>query len=406
MRVGRTWRVAALGGAFALAWVASCHAYSGDEGTAAENDAAVEGALADAGGGTDAGADADATPACIPQPIVVSDAGESSMCNGMLVDLSGNPDHCGFCNHRCADGLCLQGHCAVVEVAANDAGIPDITGADGDVYFSVFSPGIGIIGRYSPASNDATTLGGFDAGGAGVTSASWIKVGGGTAFVIANSIGVVGVPLDGGPSALVANTPNSVSELAIDDGNIYWIDYGDGVHRRPLDADASTQYYVAPFSGSVSELAVDPKVVAFAVHEDASAPDPKTLHIRPVGGQEKVLPALVGVRSIALDEEYIYLGDTSGRVGRVPKSGAGTIVEPVTAIPVSQLVLALAVDDTNVYFVTADNIYSSLSAIWQASKCGGTAHKLVDDNTYVRRLVSDGGYLYWPHSNAIARMSK
>lgn len=348
----------------------------------------------------------DAAPACVPSPIDVN-AAEPTTCNGIGVDLTGNPDHCGFCNHKCPDGTCIGGACRVIDVAMNPLGHPVLTTDGTDLYVVVNStadpPDSGQVGRYSPASNTYEVITPFDPKTKG---ARGIKVGGGKYFFVADSYGVLGGPLSGGLAATIVDSPDSITEIGLGNDDLYWVHYNGGVHRRPFDGGAETLLYMGPFQESVGGLRVDSNTLAFGVRDDGGAPFTVTLHVRKAGAPEQLVPNLLGVNATVMDADYIYLADTTGRVRRVAKNAPSTF-EQVTSVPGPWLSpIGLAVDDEYIYLATNDGSTNGQFSIFKASKCGGTAHRLVTDTFVFMGLVAAGGYLYWTHANAIAKMSK
>ncbi len=104
-----------------------------------------------------------------------------------------------------------------------------------------------------------------------------------------------------------------------------------------------------------------------------------------------------GYSQLALDDTYVYFGDRNGRVMRVPKTGG-----PITTVgtyPGNRVIVAVAVDTTNVY-VGVDapqptgytGNYGNLVVV---PKTGGTPVSLTDQATNIVCLALDDDYIYW-----------
>lgn len=206
---------------------------------------------------------------------------------------------------------------------------------------------------------------------------------------------ILAIPIGGGSPTTVATTSTDVDSLALANNNLYWTEMNDsfppsgppiaqmvpvsggaptsfsvptsvsgeqspfltasggdavyasfspgaGFLRLPFDGSAAT---VVDAEGSMGPMGFDSVNIYFAV-SGALAVVPKS------GGAPTNLVATQNARSIATDDDFIYIADdtSTGRILKVAKSGgAPTVLADNQGAPI-----ALAIDDFNVYWACAN----------------------------------------------------
>jgi hypothetical protein len=106
-------------------------------------------------------------------------------------------------------------------------------------------------------------------------------------------------------------------------------------------------------------------------------------------------PAVGGLGPIAVDDAWAYyVGDTN--LARAPKGGGSSVV--LASRPKG--VLALAVDDTHVYW--AEGFGQTATPIYKMPKAGGSVTVVAPDASSVARLVIDDRCVYWVEADYMA----
>lgn len=194
----------------------------------------------------------------------------------------------------------------------------------------------------------------------------------------------------GNPEELAATTGISRG-LVIDATDVFWAENG-AIFRVPkaggkavqvteagipdwLSADETHLYWYSTLSGMVFRA---PKKggPAVKVHED----DKHTLHTFFLDGPDL----------------FVSFGaDNKGVIQKVPKAGgaAVTVVEGV------QPGADFAVDASNVYWITEDDIY-------KVPRNGGSVSKIVEKVAHGRDLAVDDQYVYWADRTRVQRLPK
>ena len=100
---------------------------------------------------------------------------------------------------------------------------------------------------------------------------------------------------------------------------------------------------------------------------------------------------------VALDETYVYFAnDFIGRIERVPKRGGD--VEGLYEVPLGEFVLALHVDEVNVYLAAvplSDDLNPASGNIIAVPKSGGLPHNVATGVLFPNEIASDATHVYW-----------
>ncbi len=113
--------------------------------------------------------------------------------------------------------------------------------------------------------------------------------------------------------------------------------------------------------------------------------EPGIFKLPKAGGTAVKLVSGKGIHAIALDEGHLYfIHPEGGSVNRVSKAGGA--VEPLATE--QENLAALAVDDTDVYWTSAEGI-------WRAPKAGGKSAEVVPKISIPSGLAVDEANVYW-----------
>jgi hypothetical protein len=391
-------------GAIAVA----CSSFSGDEQATPE--AGADASTNDDGSGSVDGAVPDApAPSCIPLPLEGSDAGEDASCGpgGLTVDLAQSTTHCGRCGHDCLGGGCQGGRCVPANITT-ESGLPSLGSVvAGRLYYAVAGASSQLRSVNADGTDAKTHLDiGADAG-----PLTAPEVAGTDAYAIARDVGILKVDT---AAAVPTNAPpfyaryNALTDLAVGDTYVYWLDYTGGIAARPRMPGTSDLPIRAGDGDSVFGLwSADAKL--YWALTRVAAPDDTMLQVRSADGSiVNRATNLPPIHALAFDADYIYMASRTGVILRVEKAGAAPPVV-IAQLPGTRLYpKGFAVDDDSVYVaVTDDSSGGTIQlTIFQASKCGGPTRRLVDDFIRGRGLASIGRYLYWSRENAIGRVAK
>ena len=198
-------------------------------------------------------------------------------------------------------------------------------------------------------------------------------------------------PRSGGEVQTLAETDGMTRGLIIDDTDVFWSE-NEAIYRVPK-AGGKTQT-VSP-AGLPDVLAVDDTFIywyssvagvlnrapkkggkAAKVHAD----DQHTLHTFFIDGNDL----------------FVTWGSENAMViQRLPKSGGAA----VTVADKLQAGTDFAIDGTNVYWITEDDI-------WKVPRSGGAASKAVEKLRHGFDVAVDDKYLYWAERTRIERIAK
>jgi hypothetical protein len=184
---------------------------------------------------------------------------------------------------------------------------------------------------------------------------------------------------------------STVQGLAADGINVYWTDSGNNtINGIPRSGGASVVLAMNQFSPM--RIAVDGTSLYWSNNLGAAI-----MTMPANGATAPVVLANAGEPwGVALDATDVYWANRAdSSIMRIAKTGApgmnGTQVTIVSGPPSS-----LAVDGTNVYFLTAPDA-TDAGALYRVSKNGGTAVQLAlpPENTVIGGIALDDIYVYW-----------
>jgi hypothetical protein len=322
-------------------------------------------------GGADAGQGGSAGEAC--------GFGQTS-CRGRCTDLSGDPAHCGACDHDCLGGACVAGRCQPLEVASSGSPweiVADATHvywtdwfgsvrrtplAGGPVelisnivrplaivqdakaiYWSVQESTEGIM-TFAKAGGNPTVLALLPRAGSILILGSTLYFTQGSDWAAWNG-SVSSLPVTGGSPTELATGLSAPGSLVTDGERLYWSSYWTGeimslpvdgtglpaVHTKGdsqpagLAVDATTIYWCTPSTGVIMSIAKNGK-------------DP-----------ELVLDGQMGARSLRLHDGTLFWANDAGEILSMPVDGTA----PETHAT-EQAVWSLFVNDEAIYWANRD----------------------------------------------------
>jgi hypothetical protein len=215
-----------------------------------------------------------------------------------------------------------------------------------------------------------------------------IAVNGTTVLFGGFTLGIVSVPIDGGPTATVVPSDAADGggvELAVDPDFVYWTNAGAPgvVMKATLDGGSVTT--LAYNLASPSGFAIDSSYVYWS--EVGSGTVRK---VSVGGGGFTTLASNQGITlppALAVDAFNVYWPVSSGAIMSVQIAGG----DPSTFLPASAGAVTVAVDDTYVYFG------SNNSAVYKAPKGGGPVALLAaaTPGGGAGAMAVDDKYVYW-----------
>lgn len=290
--------------------------------------------------------------------------------------------------------------------ATKEAGEPSLAFSSGgkSVWWSWTAPGDGrvsistvgssfdtIIGIYSGSFlNSLTLLAGDDDSGGSLTSLVSFNATNGTTYQIAvdgfgGIAGNLKLNIKLRPTTTLVSGLSNPQGIAVDDTNVYWIEYGSGTVKKiakgggPVGTLASGLF-------SPSGLALDNSFVYFA--ENVGSPASNIKKVSKGGGAVTTLVSgQPSTSKVAVDRTSVYWTDfNSGAVRKVGING-GTVSTLATA---SSFASGIAVDGTSVYWTEFNNP----GPVRKVSLNGGTVTELATSSN-TPGLATDGNYVYW-----------
>jgi hypothetical protein len=326
---------------------------------------------------------ADAGSPCLPPNVV---------CGTSCVALQTDPGNCGSCNHACK-GACQAGVCTTPVTLSDATDHAICLALDATSVYWANYDGTGSIRRVAKSGGQPVTLYSAQntypwsmavdaqniywtvpnpywtngntavmewplAGGAATTLASNVA----NPYDIAVSptnvywttedspVALLTVPIDGGSVTPLATVTGGAGAIAIDANHVYWSTYG-GTYMEAL-AGGSPQARGPQAAG----IAVDATGVYYTVNVPNANPWLGNIVRTPIGGGPQTVVASQrpgSVIAIAVDDTNVYWTEGEGTiqmgaVAKVAKSG-GTPVLLATGLGDPT---AIAVDDTSVYFIS------------------------------------------------------
>ncbi len=228
---------------------------------------------------------------------------------------------------------------------------------------------------------------------------------------------------------LIAQGQSSPGEIAIDDNQIYWTNYGSGTVMRS-SKDGKTSVVAADNQASVWGVAVSGKQLFWA--NAASTGSAWKSSTDGSMASEKVYSSTGKMRGVAADSDYLFIAHYEGNgVVRYNLGDATTALYPAqkpnditldadsaywsneegslvrldrtapTGTTPQELLGGLnrprgvAVDDKNVYVIAAGNVNGADGALYRLPKAGGVAVELASSLHNPRELAVDKTHVYF-----------
>lgn len=318
-----------------------------------------------------------AAPAATPNPDAGSQTDAGLQCTAL--DVERDPDNCGECGHSCLGAACRQSRCDMQVIAQGEV-FPAALATDGRyVYWVDRSAGsTGTVRRLDKTQlglapvtlasnqNDATDL------AVSPTALYWV----------ASTDGMVmTMPLAGGTASVVAIHQAQPSYLALSVDFLVWVNHGDqqtqgSVMKQSLSGGPAIR--IASDFG-IGRIAANATTAVYSTQYDIWAV--------PLAGGAPQQFASGSVNDLAMDDSYVYWTTADGvfrkaiTVGRVELLYAGYAA-------------ALAVDDAHIYFVAVQTT-SNTSDIRRVSLAGGNDLLLAVGQTATVALALDDQFVYW-----------
>jgi hypothetical protein len=350
-------------------------------------------------------------------------------CGSSMVNLLGNPQHCGWCNHLCLDApTCNNGVCAPLALVTGPVNTSlELDAVDDANVFWVDQ------GRLPTALFKASnTVPSDQSSAAKLVEVDLIETINTKTYglAIADQIylhtytRLLHAPIDGGPLTVFSTTSagNEITPLVAARGHLFQTSYsGTGAFIDFLSADAAVLSQQTNV-GYALDLATTPDGrFAFVIGRkavDAGTAVPRAAIYRyTVATKEFTRIAVFDVMdapgsALAADDDSVYFSE--GLAGSILKLGvdAPSGTEPtVLSKGDGRHVRHIAIDDRRVYWFssTAAPNYDDWD-LFSVDKCGGGNFKHVakeDNRSFsARGLVAHGKHLYWGSRNQLFRVAK
>jgi hypothetical protein len=228
------------------------------------------------------------------------------LCSNTCIDVTGDANNCGDCGHDCLGGSCTNGLCAADTIAMNQ-----------QEPFALVLDGTNVYWTSAGAQNR-----------------------------------VFSAPLGGGSPQQLATGQGDPREIALDNGVLYWANFGIGSGNT-----ASIAHYSLP-NGPASQLV-------------SSLP--------------------TGAWGIAVDGTHVYWANQTA--GTISRDTIGTATGAQELASALQTPWDVVIDNTHVYWTDYDG-----SDVRRVPKGGGTQQVLANGLGRPLGLTRDGGNLFWADS--------
>jgi hypothetical protein len=316
-------------------------------------------------------------------------------CGALCTDLQTDKDNCSQCGHSCLGGACKDGVCQPVTLFANAGvanGIAVDPGTDGFLFWTDYYGG-NVWRMPKDGSHQRTPI--YEASGSSEWT-NWIVVSTQSVYWTTNvdngGRGAIHISGRDGENHRQLDLPHVPWDLALESDTIYFTEslgWG-GIYRSPLDLSETTLLFGGPDAGAADpdllfaeqgktgllfwtagdgvhsmqkdgsgHLLVNPSAWSTGIVSDGARrvfwADSKRSWIvsAPRGAActgscpEELGPAS-GTMRIAMDDRFVYWGNSGGEIKAVTHDGAKVL----TLANVPGLPWAVAIDDLAVYWVT------------------------------------------------------
>lgn len=340
------------------------------------------------------------TVACLPEcpDTMTCEAGEcvclegSRLCNDVCISVREDPDNCGACGKKCADG-CSEGRC-FTNVAKNDNPVQMALNAT-HVYFTAAYEGILARvprggGSVQPLADTMVNPGMVALDG---TSVYWLiegNVDGGGA--------VAKMPLQGGAVVRLAEDDAAPTCIALDATNVYWSSYPDGpIWKVPKAGGAKVEVASGAVTMLPMNVSVDDEAIYWTSTSDGGSIHKRALAGGAISALAKNLPSVFNFGELTRVGDTLYFGyhpaGGDWEVAKMSTSG-GSVTSLLNVLP-----LTIVGDETGLYMST---VFGGPHRLLKVSLDGATQAVLASD-VNVTSLYVDGDDLFWANQNGHIR---
>jgi hypothetical protein len=325
-------------------------------------------------------------------------------CNGVCVDPSVEPAHCGACGNACAAGtVCAGGACvaeSTVRIVSGLGSPEDIVLDATNLYYTDI--GTNEVWQVDKATLAKTLL------ASGQAKPYRIAVDG-THVYWSSQLGgaILRAPIGGGAAPELLYTASGASAVAVDDTQVYWSESGTKkIYRAPKTAGGTPTPFVFVYPESQYGLLADElKVDATRIYGTRRAfPAPQPPLVTSVYSFEKAtgsdMQQLATCTSrcrygIALDAANVYHLEYWVGQTRLQQLGPGESSSRLARVPaLPAFAGALAADECAQYW-TGENRYVYKHQNGEAFGGGITGRVLTGAGSITRRIAVDEKHVYW-----------
>jgi hypothetical protein len=339
-----------------------------------------------------------------PAPACAASAGEGDAglvtseivdCDGAMVQLRSDPNHCGACSRKCLGTTCAEGVCGPHRLAEEAALTVAVLGvSEESVYWSAGEDADFVVRRATLAGDDrvdVVSLGGGTVRVAGLSDSHL--------FVPQPDAMMVVVPIDGGEPFEVGGIGEGVGAIVARQGEAFYATSGPTSWVRSVRAE--------PRSAAVDLLTDRPPIPNVALWNDDLF-----ISIQPEGsaaGDGQILAVDVRTREfrlsswrgrpsgLAVDGTYVYFFDRDAKGWRRLPVTLGGEPEPLaTWLGIEDYVASLVVDGEFLYALLTTTI--DYGTIVRVPRCGGTPLVVSAPNALGPIFVQDG-YVFFADLN-------
>jgi hypothetical protein len=325
------------------------------------------------------------------------------------------------CTGTCA-GLCFDGRC-LVTLAELTSSVSGLAVDKTNIYWTDFAGNVQklALGGESTGATPVTLASGQDGPGAIVVDATnvyWVN----NAFDKPGTDGgtpggsVVTVPIAGGTPTSLATTQAEPYGIAIDTVNVYWCDFYTGAVVASPKTRAGTVVTLVSNQFAPESLVLASGSLYWVeqgLDEEGAAAEPGyVVRLAPDGGAELTLASSASTFNMAVDDVNIYWTDygTENSMLNLAKSNGSVLKKALTGGAVTTLAanqegpFAILVNDGFVYWFNAAPI-TLAGAVLKVPASGGPVTTLAS-NQVIDAIALDDTSVYWNNSQTLMKTDK